>query len=230
MARMLGANVVHAVWCVLVLGATAPADAQTQSEPRVWMDVSVQGRVGSDSPWRWAADSLVGTRNGANAMDFITQWVSVSRDLTRRSTVGFGYALGAGFLDAGFLREHRFVQQYTWRTDGAWRVAFRTQLEERFVSGHDAGPLRVRQRARATWPLMSSGTLRAVVTEEVFVNASSTGRTARGFESNQLSAGIGWKATANTGVEVGYVNVYSPGAPNRGQHSHVMSATLVVLL
>ena len=228
--QRLRANVTHAVLLVVTLSAALPAAAQTETEPRTWMEVSVQGRLGSDSPWHWAADSLVRTRNGASTVDFMAEWVSVSRDLTRRSAIGVGYAFVAGFPDAGFLREQRFVQQYTWRTDGASRVSFRTQLEERFVTGHDSMLVRVRQRVRATWPLTAKETLRGVVSEEVFVNANSTGRTVRGFDSNQLFVGIGRKPTANSWVEVGYLNVYSPGAPIRTRRSHVMSATLVVSL
>jgi Protein of unknown function (DUF2490) len=228
--QRLGSNVAHAVLFVVALSATAPADAQTETEPRMWMAVSLQGRAGSDSPWRWVADSQVGTRNGAGTMDFMAEWVSVSRDLTRRSSGGVGYAFGAGFPDAGFLREHRFVQQYVWRADAAGRVSFRTQLEERFVSGQDAMLVRVRQRVRATWPLTARGSLRGVVSEEVFVRANSTVRAARGFDSNELFVGIRRKVTAQSGVEIGYVNVYSPGASRHKRCSHVMSATLVVSL
>jgi hypothetical protein len=62
------------------------------------------------------------------------------------------------------------------------------------------------------------------------VNVNSTARTHRGFDSNQLFVGIGHKVTAKSGVEIGYLNVYSPGASRRTRHSHVMSVTLVVSL
>jgi Protein of unknown function (DUF2490) len=223
-------NLARAVLLFGALDAAVPAAAQTATEPRLWMEVSVRGRVGSDSPWRWAADSLVRTRNGAGTMDFMAEWVSVNRDLTRRSAAGIGYAFVAGFPDTGSLREHRFVQQYAWRADTAGRMSFRTQLEERLVSGHDAMLVRVRQRLRATWPLAPRGTLRAVVSEEVFIQVNSTARAARGFDSNQAFVGIGRKVTAQSGVEIGYMNVYSPDAPSRTRHGHVMSATLVVSL
>jgi Protein of unknown function (DUF2490). len=218
-----------AILLLLVALGAVPAAAQTEAEPRVWMEVSVQGRMGPDSSWRWAADSLVRTRNGASTIDFMGEWVSANRDLTERSAVGMGYAFVAGFPDTGFLREHRFVQQYRWR-DSQGRVSFRTQLEERFVSGDNAMAVRVRERFRATWPLAARGTLRAVVSEEVLVNVNSTARTHRGFDSNQLFVGIGHKVTAKSGVEIGYLNVYSPGASRRTRHSHVMSVTLVVSL
>jgi len=218
----------NAVLFFLALAAAAPAAAQTETVPRVWMEVSVQGRMGSDSPWRWAVDSLVRTRNGASTMDVIGEWFSVNRDLTQTSGVGIGYAFVAGFPHVGFSREHRFVQQYRWRADLAGRVSFRTQLEERFVSGDNAMAVRVRERFRSTWPLAPRRTLRGVVWDEVFVKVNSTARTNRGFDSNQLFVGIGHKVIARSSVEIGYLNVYSPGAPSGARHSHVMAATLVV--
>jgi len=219
-----------AVLLFVALVAAVPAAAQTGTEPRVWMEVSVQGHMGSDSPWRWATNSLVRTRNGAGTIDFMAGWVAANRDLTQRSAAGVGYAFGAGFPDTGFLREHRFVQQYRWRADVAGRVSFRTQLEERFISGDDAMRIRVRERFRLTWPLAASGTLRAVVSEEVFLKINSTARAARGFDSNELFVGIGRSVTPRTAVEIGYMNVYSPVARSRTRHSHVMSAALAVLL
>ena len=226
--QKVGANWAHAVLFFVALGVAVPTSAQTGTEPRVWTAVSVQGRVGRDSPWRWAADSLVRTRNGARTRDSMAEWLSVSRDLTRRSSVGVGYVYGATFPDSRSLREQRLVQQYTWSTGVDWRMSFRTQLEERFVSGHDAVLMRMRQQVRATWPLAERGALRGVVSGDVFVKANSTARAARGFDSSQVFVGIARKVTERYRVEVGYVNVYSPGASIGKRHSHVMSATLVV--
>jgi uncharacterized protein DUF2490 len=212
----------------VALAAAIPAAAQTETEPRVWMELSVQGHVGGDSPWRWAADSLVRTRNGASTVDVMGESLSLNRDVTERSAVGIGYAFVAGFPDAGFSREHRFVQQYRWRADLAGRVSFRTQLEERFVSGDSGMSVRVRERFRSTWPLTPRGTLRAVVWDEVFVKVNSTARMRRGFDSNQLFVGIGHKVTPESSVEIGYLNVYSSSAPSHARHSHVMAAALVV--
>jgi hypothetical protein len=222
------ASVARTVLLFVALGVSLPASAQTETEPRLWTAVSLQGRVGSESPWRWAADSLMRTRNGAGTMDFMAEWFTVSRGVTTRTTVGIGYAYGAGFPDSGPLREHRFVQQYTWKA-GAARpvVSFRTRVEERFVSGHDAMLIRVRQQVRVTWPLAGT-TLRGVISGEALIRANSTARAARGFDSSRVFVGIGSKVTERNRIEAGYVNVYSPGASNRKRHSHVLSATLVV--
>jgi uncharacterized protein DUF2490 len=225
----VGANVAaHTVLLFVVLGAAVPASSQTGTEPHVWTAVSVQGRVGGDSPWRWAADSMVRTRNGASDRDFMAEWFSVTRDLTRQSSVGVGYAYGAAFPGSRPLREQRFVQHHTWSTGVDWRVSFRTQLEERFVSGQDNVLIRLRQQVRTTWPLAEGGSLRGVASGEVFFKANRTMTAARGFDSSQVFVGVGSKVTERYRVEAGYVNVYTPGTSRGKRLGHVMSATLVV--
>jgi hypothetical protein len=221
-------NGARAVLLLVVLGMAVPASAQTGTEPRVWTAVSVQGRVSPNSPWRWAADSLVRTRNGARTKDFMAEWFSVSRYLTRRSSIGVGYAYGATFPGSRSVSEQRLAQQYTWSAGADWRVSFRTVLEERFVSRQDAVPIRMRQQVRATWPLAERGALRGAASGEMFVRANSTKGAARGFDSSQVFVGVVRKVSERNRVEVGYLNVYSPGATNGKRHSHVLSTTLVV--
>src|SRR4029450_6488552 len=100
---------IRLVLLAMVISVAVPAAAQNDTEPRLWTAVTVQGRMSSDSPWRWAADSLVRTRDGAGAIDVAGEWVTVTRDLTRRSVAGVGYAYMAGFPDNGTIREHRLV-------------------------------------------------------------------------------------------------------------------------
>jgi hypothetical protein len=220
---------VQAALFLLALGVAVPSAAQTEMGPRLWTAVAVQGRAGA-SPWLWAADTFVRTRHGVGAMDVAGGRVSVSRNLTRRSSAGMSYAFGAAFPDAGSLREHRFAQQFAWSAGVGRRISFRTRVEERFVTGQDAMMLRLREQVRATWPLGAKGALRGVVSDEVLVRVNSMALAARGFDSNRLFVGVGRAVTAHSIVEIGYMNVYSPGTSSRAHGSHVMSATLVVLL
>jgi len=52
----------------------------------------------------------------------------------------------------------------------------------------------------------------------------------RGFDSNRVFVGVGRTLTARSGVEIGYMNIYSRKGASRNRRSHVMSATLVVSL
>jgi hypothetical protein len=211
----------------VLIGAAAPAAGQTMTDERVWTGVSVQGRLGTDSPWRWTSDSLVRARDGAGTLDFLAEWVTVTRELTRQSGVGIGYAYAAGFTDAGSLREHRLVQQYTWSRGGHRRASLKTRLEERFVTNHHA-MLRARQQVRVTWPLAARAGLQAVLSEELLVQAGVTALTSPGLDSNRVFAGVRRTVTARSAMEIGYMNVYARMGTNRRLRSHVMSATLAV--
>ena len=215
---------------VLALGAAAPAAGQGETDHGMWTNVSVQGPLGAGSSWRWTFDSVARARDGASTLDFVAGRVMVTRGLTRRSGVGFGYAYGTGFPHGSVLREHQFIQQYVWSTGVAWRLSLNSRLEERFVTGHDAVLLRLRQRARVTWPLGASGQLHGVVAGELSMTTNSAARTSWGFEADQVLVGIGRTLTTHTDVEVGYVNVYSRGGSSRSRHTHVVSATLGVSL
>jgi Protein of unknown function (DUF2490) len=213
---------------IVALGGAAPAAAQVETDMRVWTAASVQGRVGAEAPWRWVSDSLVRTRNGAGKLDFLAERVMVTRDLTRRANAGIGYAFGAGFPDAGSLREHRLIQQYAWSGGAGPRVSLKSRLEERFLTGHPAMRLRLREQVRVTWPL--AGGLQGVVSDEVFLQVNSTAQAPRGFESNRVFVGVGRRLTGRSMLEFGYMNVISRGAARLNQHSHIMSATWVVSL
>jgi Protein of unknown function (DUF2490) len=220
---------IRLVLLAMVISVAVPAAAQNDTEPRLWTAVTVQGRVSSDSPWRWAADSLVRTRDGAGAIDVAGEWVTVTRDLTRRSVAGVGYAYMAGFPDNGTIREHRLVQQYTWSTGNWWRASLKSRLEERFVK-RGALPVRMRQQVRVSWPLAAKGMLRGIVSEEVLAKVNTTALARRGLDSNRLFLGLGRIVSPRTRIEVGYLNLYTRAAPNGKRRSHVMSAGLTFTL
>ena len=209
------------------IGAAEPALGQTTTDERVWTAVSVQGRVGTDSPWRWTSESLVRSRDGGSTLDFLAEQVMVTRSLTRQTAVGIGYAYLWAFPQNGSLREHRFVQQYTWTHGVNLRTSVRSRVEERFVTGHPA-LLRARQQVRLTWPLAARGALQAVASEELFLQTGFTALTPPGLDSNHVFVGVRRTLTRRSAMEIGYVNVYTRTGPNRHLRSHVMSATLAV--
>jgi hypothetical protein len=211
------------------LGVAAAANGQTAPDGRVWAAFTVQGPVSNDGRWRWTSDSLVRSRDGASTLDFLGERIMLTRDVSPHVSVGFGYAYGAGFPSGGSLREHRLVQQVSWIGGSRTRVSFKTRVEERFVSGRGA-MLRLRQQVRVVRPIAPRGRILAVVSEELFVRTDATALRFPAVESNRLFVGIGRKVTPRTGVEVGYVNVYSRLAPGRKMRSHVLSATVSVAL
>jgi hypothetical protein len=215
------------VWFLMALGAAAPAAAQAGTEPRIWANVSAQAQFEAGSPWRWTADSIVRTREGSGALDFLAEQFIVTRDLTRRSSVGVGYAYAAGFPDAGVLLEHRFVQQYAWSGGVRRRVSLRSRVEERFVTGQGTMLLRARPQVRVTWPLGAGRGLRAVASDELLVQTSSATPASWWLDNNRMFVGIARTLTPRNAMEIGYMNVYARGTSGN-RTSHVMSVTFVV--
>jgi len=203
----------------------APAAAQTVTDERVWTTVSMQGRLEDDSPWRWASDSMVRSRDGASALDALLQRLILTRDVGRRSSVDSGTFCGAGFPERGTLHEHALVQQYAWSGNGKRRVALKSRLEERFITGKDHVVVRARQLARVTWP---RGALRGVVSEELFLQLNATARMSAGFEQSRAFFGLARQLTPRSAIEIGYPNVYARTGANRRQLNHVVSTALAV--
>jgi hypothetical protein len=79
-----------------------------------------------------------------------------------------------------------------------------------------------------SWPLTRR--LRGTVSEELLLQANSAGQASRGFDSNRVSVSVGRLLTPRSWLELGYVNVYSRGAPGRRRSSHVVSVALAVSL
>ena len=213
---------------LLALGLAAPASSQTVTDERVWTGFTAQGRLGAGSPWRWSSDSLIRARDGVHTLDFLAERVLISRDLTRGSSAGIGYAYGAGFLASGGTQgEHRFLQQYMWNGGGR-TLSLRSRVEERFIEGNDGVLLRARQQVRVNWPLSAAGQLQFVASEEVFFDANSTARASRGLDSNRVFAGVRQAVTSRSAVEMGYLNLYTRIRSGPNRRSHVLSAILAV--
>ncbi len=213
-------------WIVLVsFGVTRPVMAQT--DEGMWATVSIQGKVNPESAWRWNADTLVRSRDGAGTLDFLAGGLTLTRSVTARTSVGAGYVYGAGFAASGTLFEHRFVQQVAWKTGKRTALSLRTRLEERFVSGRRPA-LRVRQQARFVWPLASGGRLHGIVSEELLVQSDARAL-AFGLDGNRLFVGAGRRLTSQSAVEIGYMNAYARFGSTR-RRRHVMSIAIATAL
>lgn len=214
------------VWMSLAVGT--PVMAQTTTEEGVWASVSMQGRLSAYPAWRWSADTLVRSRDGAGTLDAVGGAISLSRNVTARTSIGTGYVYVVGFPDSGPLFEHRFLQQLTWKGGGRTVVSFRARIEERFVTGRTA-LVRVRQQARVTWPLLPQGRLQGVVSEELLVQSDARTLTF-GRDGNRFLIGVQRRLGPRNAVEVGYANVYVRPGSHRSRRSHVMSIAISTVL
>jgi hypothetical protein len=228
--RWDGRRAVFALVLTVALSGAAPAlaqtpCAQTQSDEAVWTAVSMRGQLTETGSWRWSADTLARSRDGVNTLDFLFEYVMVTRGVGEHATVGFAYAFGAGFLETGTLLEHRAAQQLTWAYGRRTRVSLRNLLEERFISGRDSVLLRAREQVKAAWPLRSRLRLTGIVADEVLVQANARRVSTAALDGNRLFVGVGRRLTPRSAVEVGYLNVLARGS-HGDRRSHVLSLSL----
>jgi hypothetical protein len=215
---------------IAVLAAAAPAAGQTAVNEGVWTAVSLGGKVSADSAWRWTADSLVQSRDGARTLDLALEHVMVTREMGQRVSIGFGYAVSAGFRNGGTLVEHRLTQLASWSGGVRRRVSLRSALEERFIAGRGAMLLRAREQVRVVWPIGAQHRLWGIFSEEVLVQADAGALRSLRLDGHRSFAGIGRRLTPGSAIEIGYLHAYATGGPNRRQTSHVLSASFTMSL
>jgi len=87
--------------------------------------------------------------------------------------------------------------------------------------------LRIRQQVRVARALGTTG-LQVVASEELLVNIAATGGASRGLDGNGLFVGVRRALRPRSAIEIGYLNLYTPGHSAPGRHSHVFSTVLAL--
>jgi hypothetical protein len=225
-------------WCspvlalALVCSGASPVSAQTTTDERVWLGLSLQARPQATSPWRGVLESQVRSRDGLDALE---QWYvrpSVAYDLSTHSSVWIGYAFFRTTpASGGALTEHRLWQQFLWTHPAAGGTfTSRSRLEQRSMEGNDHTAWRIRQQLRLSRPIRPRSEWSILVWDEFAVHLNQTRRTARGFDQNRAFVGMGLMFKPRARVEFGYQNqfVYS----HLGAHrlNHILSAVLAITL
>jgi hypothetical protein len=186
---------------------------------------------------RDADGALVGYRQSPNTGLLLRPFAGYQ--LTSWGSLWVGYAWTPVFFDdpaqrdARNVSEHRVFQQLlTSNTLGGWDLLTRTRLEQRVRSNgpgsaeNDAGMDRWAHRARAM--LRASYTFgatpwMAVVWDEAFFHLNDTNYpTRQGFDQNRAFAGVGYQASKDLRVELGYLNQYVKRYTDPNQLNHVL--------
>lgn len=219
---------------LLFLAALVPtiASAQTTVDGRVWISINVQERSGTTSPWRWAADAIVRTRDGIADIDSTLFRGIFGYDVSRRSSVWGGYAIAPSYpAIGGTVFEHRVFGQYSWSASaGSGALALRSRVEARDFDGNDALIWRLRQQVRYSRPVVTGSRFSLVFYDEVAVHANDTRRSAAGLEQNRVFAGIGRTLTGALRLEVGYLNQYSRSRVPPHRLNHILSVVSTIAL
>ena len=214
----------------VVLGLAAPTAGQRAPDSGVWTAVSLRGQLGGDPVWRWTAGAIAQSTDGVRRFDLGFGHVMLTRELGRGVEIGFGYAAGAGLRNSGVLLEHRLTQLFGWSRGVRARVSLKSLFEERFITGRDNLLLRTRLQLRMTWPFAAGHRLQVVASGEMLLQTDSRAPASPHLDGTRFFAGVGWKLTRASALEIGYLNARSRGGGKDPSTSHVLSASLAVSL
>jgi Protein of unknown function (DUF2490) len=202
-----------------------PIFAQVITDERLWANVSVQERSGTESPWRWAGEFVLRTRDGVDELDVLVGRGIIGYDLTDRSSGWVGFAVIPSFpVPGGAVVEKRLFQQYLWSGRGlGGTVTLRTRFEQRWIEGNTGLAWRVRQQVRFSRAFAPRSRFSWVGTEEIHFHANDTARYDRGFDQNRVFGGISRMVKENVRVEIGYLNQYSHSVTGSNRLNHILS-------
>lgn len=164
---------------------------------------------------------------------------SVGYSLGPKATFSLGYAWVPNLFDDADVRatrnfrEHRIWEQYQGRfVFGRADLTVRTRVEQRFRSdGPGKGDVghRLRQLLRFSWTLVAGKPYQLIVADELFLHLNETAyRTEPGVDQNRAFVGVGYQATSDLRVELGYMNVYVHRYTDAQQINHVFATNVNV--
>ena len=202
-----------------------PIFAQVITDERLWANVSVQERSGTESPWRWSGEFVLRTRDGVDDLDVLVGRGIIGYDVTDRSSGWVGFAVIPSFpVSGGTVLEKRLFQQYLWSGRGlGGSVTLRTRLEQRWTEGNTGLAWRVRQQVRYSRPFAPRSRFSWVGTEEIIVHANETARYDRGLDQNRAFGGISRTISEQVRIEIGYLNQYSHSVIGPDRMNHILS-------
>jgi hypothetical protein len=208
----------------------AAAAAQRVVDQRLWSNVTLQERSGTESPWRWASDLSLRTRSGLGELDVFVGRLTIGYDVSDHAVIAGGYFAAPTFLSGGGTSlEQRAFQQLQWAgAAGGVSLSTRTRLEQRFVDGNSGPGWRLRQQVRLSRPIATGRRFSLVASEEFFLHANETTRWERGFDQNRVFIGLGTTISPTVRLETGYLNQLQHARNAPGRMNHVLSATAIV--
>jgi hypothetical protein len=219
---------------VLMIGAgifvPALASAQVITDERLWTNLSLQERQGTESPWRWSAEFSLRTHDGIDDVDVFVMRGLFGYDLSERTSLSLGFAVIPSFpVTGGTLVEKRLFEQYVWSGhSGGGALALRTRFEQRWAEGNTGLVWRLRHQVRYTRPFSPASRFSFFAYDEIFFHANKTARYVRGLEQNRASGGISRTLSGHVRLEVSYLNQFSRVVTGPDRVNHILSVGTVV--
>src|SRR5262245_25686127 len=177
---------------VILLTLIRPASAQTITDGRAWLTLSLQGLVSPESRWRWSFDGIARSREGVTELDTATFRPMLVYNADAHSSFGGGYAHVSTYpVTGGVTTEHRVFGIYTWTGPApGGTLSMRVRVEDRMIEANSGMLWRARPQARFTHPVHPGSRVAIVGSDELSVHLNTTTRSPRGIDQNRAFGGI----------------------------------------
>lgn len=220
----------HQVYIFICLALAYAGMAHgTEEDSRLWQAVIAEGDITKNV--RWYAEVQARWKDDLKNFDQGFLRPALNFALSEKASLWLGYVYADTKTAKGHSYEDRWWQQFQYLSkynDITWLS--RSRLEQRHLDSGDKTSYRFRQQVRASWPLNGSDDLSYLVWDEAFWNINdSQWAGASGFNQNRLFAGVMWKYTPSSRLEIGYLNQYVNGTNGAtDQMNHVLSSFVFI--
>lgn len=209
---------------ILLSTITAPAFAD---DVQAWLTTSATGPASRD--WRVSTELHGRWVNDAQDYQRTVLRLQGGRALRNRVVVWLGFENtwpAAGRTPT----ERRIWQQVTWtHLAGAWQLAHRGRLEERFIDGADGVVPRLRYQLRASRALDATRRWSFVASGEAFVRLralrTASERLDAGYDRDRVSAGISRQLTPTITLEPAYA-LQRISLPSNDRREHILQLSV----
>lgn len=204
--------------------AALPAAADTIEDNRAWAMLVGEGQL-IPGKLRWYLEGQARFKDDWQRFDQGFVRPALNWQVSERSSLWLGYLYADTKTANGHSYEDRLWQQYQYVSskDAGNTWLFRSRLEQRFHDTDDKTAHRFRQLIRRSLPTSFSPALSYLLWDEVLINLNDTNWAGdQGFAQNRLFAGVLYKASASSRLELGYLHQYvdgSRGAANQANHT-----------
>lgn len=222
-------KIITLLFSVAIIFSAGTVKSETIEDNRAWGMLVAEGPL-VPGKLRWYIEAQGRFKDDWEKFDQGFIRPALNWQLSEHSSLWLGYLYADTKTTTGHSYEDRLWQQYQYvsNKDAGNTWLFRSRLEQRFHDENDKTSHRFRQMIRRSIPINQNPKLSYLLWDEVMFNLNETSWTGdNGFAQNRLFAGVLYKTTPKTRLEVGYINQFidgSNGAAN--QSNHILSTSL----
>jgi len=158
------------------------------------------GDTGYDK-FKWYLEVQPRWRDNVNNIDQRLIRPALIYEISKDTSIWFGYVNVQGFNRTSDLREHRLWQQLLtkFQPNENFSIKSQTRFEQRTFEGFKDVGYKFRQKFAIYMPFTKTSTLSAMLYDELHYNINATDYGAvQGFEQNRFFMGIEWQPTKNS--------------------------------